>query len=345
MHVIPHCALNDLNELLMTTKNKNINQRIEAVSLFAQGLSMKYISETFGKCISWVSKWVKRFISEGIECFTRRLKPGPKPKISKESLEELKQRILAGPTEEDEQQVFRGKDVVEILKSEFNVTYSLSGVYNLLHKARLSSIKPRPVHEKNDPAKMDAFKNKVYPEYIKKVKAENPDKKIDVWFQDETRFGEQGRLVKVWANTNTRPKQVKQLGYQSAYIIGSVNPLTGEHIGHIFNDCDSEIMSIHLKDLSTLIAKDTIGILITDNASWHKSNSLKVPENLKLLYLPAYSPELNPIERLWLELKDKSLSNRVFNGIDDIISAGCSAWNKLTKNIVKSVCKVSWIDR
>ena len=66
-----------------------------------------------------------------------------------------------------------------------------------------------------------------------------------------------------------------------------------------------------------------------DRAGWHRADRLKVPNNLTIILLPARSPELNPVENVWQYLRQNWLSNRVFDTYDDILDAGCEAWNRL----------------
>jgi transposase len=84
-------------------------------------------------------------------------------------------------------------------------------------------------------------------------------------------------------------------------------------------------------------------VLVMDNAGWHHARALKMPANVTPLYLPPYSPELNPIERLWGYLKSHHLSNRAYETYEDLLEAGADAWNRLTKQVIASVCATSWL--
>ena len=77
------------------------------------------------------------------------------------------------------------------------------------------------------------------------------------------------------------------------------------------------------------IADDEHAVMVLDQAGWHGSNALAVPANVTLVPLPAYSPELNPVERVWLYLKERFLSHRLLADYDAIVDAACSAWNRL----------------
>lgn len=178
--------------------------------------------------------------------------------------------------------------------------------------------------------------------FLKDINEHFPEKKTEVWFQDETRFGQKTRLTSVWAEKGSRPLITKGLGFQNCYLFGSVNPETGDHRGFIANCCTTAVMNIHLTDLSESVSNDSHIVLICDQAGWHHSKNLVIPNNISFCFLPAYSPELNPIERLWLWLKERYLSNQTFANLEEIIEAGQNAWQKLTRDHVKSVCAVNY---
>ena len=102
-------------------------------------------------------------------------------------------------------------------------------------------------------------------------------------------------------------------------------------------------MNRHLALISEQIRPGVHALLILDQAGWHRSGDLKVPANVTLFHLPPYSPELNPVERLWLWLKNRHLSHRIFATVNEVIDAGAAAWQSLDVDQVKSVCQVSWL--
>ena len=84
-------------------------------------------------------------------------------------------------------------------------------------------------------------------------------------------------------------------------------------------------------------------ILVLDQAGWHKAKGLKIPKNITLLHLPAYSPELNPIERLWAYMKSHYLSNRVYKDYNDLFETAKETWNKISSEKFCSICNTGWI--
>ena len=88
-------------------------------------------------------------------------------------------------------------------------------------------------------------------------------------------------------------------------------------------------MQAHLEEISRLVKTGAHAVLLLDQAGWHTTGKLKVPDNITLLPLPPRAPELNPVENIWQFMRDNWLSNRIFNSYGDIVQACCEAWNKL----------------
>jgi transposase len=108
--------------------------------------------------------------------------------------------------------------------------------------------------------------------------------------------------------------------------------------------CDTPAMQAHLQDISAAVAPGAHAILILDQAGWHLSSRLVVPDNITLLPLPPRSPELNPVENVWQYLRDNWLSNRVFRSYDDIVAHCCEAWNELMEQPwrITSIGRRTW---
>lgn len=108
---------------------------------------------------------------------------------------------------------------------------------------------------------------------------------------------------------------------------------------------DSEAMNLHLAEISRNVAPGSHAVVVLDGAGWHQTGGrLQVPDNISLLHLPPYSPELNPTENIWQFLRQNQLSNRVFESYDAIVDACCEAWNALTAapGLIRSIATRSW---
>jgi transposase len=88
------------------------------------------------------------------------------------------------------------------------------------------------------------------------------------------------------------------------------------------------MMNLHLAEISTQVAPGAYAVLLTDRAGWHQpGGDLRVPDNIRLLHLPPYSPELNPMENVWDYLRQNKLCATVWDSYDDIVEACKRAWN------------------
>ena len=91
-----------------------------------------------------------------------------------------------------------------------------------------------------------------------------------------------------------------------------------------------EAMNLHLQEISRRVTQGAFAVLTLDGAGWHqKGDRLAIPDNIALLHLPPYSPELNPTENIWEFLRQNDLSNRVYATYEAVVDACCDAWNKL----------------
>ena len=170
-------------------------------------------------------------------------------------------------------------------------------------------------------------------------------KDIDVWFQDEARFGQQNNTTRLWALKGSRPRAVKQQQFEYAYLFGAVCPSTGQTEALITPWVNKAAMTQHLRQISQATPAGRHAVVIIDGAGWHTLDTAVPFDNVTLLKLPPYSPELNPIEQVWQWMRQRHLSNRVFKGYDDIVNACSNAWNSFRQNtsVVKSICSRDWI--
>ena len=172
------------------------------------------------------------------------------------------------------------------------------------------------------------------------------DKPLEIWFQDEARVGQQGKLTRTWAEKGTRPRHIKDQRFSYGYIFGAVCPARDIGAAIVTPLANTDAMNTHLLEISFHIQTGHHGILIVDGAGWHKSDHLVVPKNLTLIKLPPYSPELNPVENIWQYLKNNFLNNIIFENYNAIVDACCLAWNNLINETgrIKSITSREWAE-
>ena len=169
-------------------------------------------------------------------------------------------------------------------------------------------------------------------------------KALEIWFQDEARVGQKGTLAYVWARCGTRPRAVQDTRYAWAYLFGAVCPERAVGAGLVMPHADTEAMNLHLAEIGRTVASGAHAALVLDGAGWHGSDKLVVPDNITLVKLPPYAPELNPIENVWAYLRGTKLAHRLFGGYDDVVNACCDAWNSFIADTkaVRSITTRQW---
>lgn len=130
----------------------------------------------------------------------------------------------------------------------------------------------------------------------------------------------------------------------NAYIFGAVCPARDKGIALILPCVNTEAMNLHLKEISLNVQTGHHAVVIIDGAGWHIAAALELPDNISLLQLPPYSPELNAQENIWEYLRQNYLAGRIFETVDDIIEACCKAWQALTAepSRIKSIASRNW---
>ena len=170
-------------------------------------------------------------------------------------------------------------------------------------------------------------------------------KPIELWWQDEARVGQQGTLTRIWAERGSRPRAPRDQRYDWAYLFGAVCPARDTGTALVLPVADGEAMNLHLAEISRNVTPGAHAVIWLDGAGWHQTGGkLNVPDNISLLKLPPYSPELNPVENIWQYLRQNQLSNRVFASYNAIVDACCDAWNALTAepDRIQSIATRSW---
>ncbi len=154
-------------------------------------------------------------------------------------------------------------------------------------------------------------------------------------------------MTNVWASKGSRPVAVRQTQYEYLWVLGTVCPDTGRAEGLLSPRLNTAVVNVFLHEFSQRLASNEHAVMIWDGAGFHRSKQLRVPENISLVQLPPYSPELNPIENLWHYLKSHYWSNRAYADYDALEDAAITAWHTavLDPEIMKSVCAVPYLKR
>lgn len=208
--------------------------------------------------------------------------------------------------------------VVSQIKAELEAalgrTMALSTVYNALHRNGWRKLAPDKRHPQSDEQAQAQWKK--LPERLAEIDANwiapGP---IKVIFQDEARFECINDVRRRWAPKPIRPMCQAMLTHQYTYTYAAVDVCTGELDTLILPHINTPCMQVFCDEVGQRHPGQRI-VMILDGAGSHASSKLSPPPNVRLLPLPPYAPELNPIEHIWDELREKSFHNRVFDSLD-----------------------------
>ena len=167
---------------------------------------------------------------------------------------------------------------------------------------------------------------------------------VRLMFQDEARFGRMARIRRCWAPAPLRPTVCNGYERQFTYVYGAVSPLQGQLDWSLSEKMNTEQMNGFLHQVSES-HPDEFVVMVVDGASSHKGKELIVPENIRLLPLPGYSPELNPQEHVWDELREKAFPNAVLDHMDLVVQRLQEGMNSLAADAdrIRSITAWPWI--
>lgn len=138
-----------------------------------------------------------------------------------------------------------------------------------------------------------------------------------IMFEDEGRFGRINGPKRCWAPRGVRPEVACQLIREYTHVFAAVSPKDGTLDSLILPEANTVAMSVFLKEVSSRHAEEFI-LMFLDGAAWHRSHGLVVPPNIRLAFLPPYSPQLNPTEHIWDEIQEKWFPNKVFRSLPSV---------------------------
>jgi transposase len=284
-----------------------------AVKLGLEGeLGLEQIAASVGRARSAIQRWFDAYREGGVEKLLIKSKGnGPEGVVPEPVLEEMTRKLSEG-------QWRTGEQARQWLEKTHRIKLKLSSIYPYLKKLGGRLKVPRPVHQKKDQAAAETFKTELA-EKLEALQIE-ADRRVRVWVQDEMRYGLQPVTRRVWSLQGVRVVKPICPRYEWGYTFGALE-VGGEGCEFSFLPTVSkEATRLHLEQISRGDA-EAVHVIIWDGAGFHhRDGDPEVPENIRLIQLPAYSPELNPAEKLWDILKD-GICNRLFETIEALEEA------------------------
>jgi transposase len=180
-------------------------------------------------------------------------------------------------------------------------------------------------------------------EAVAQAAAEHADRPVEVWAEDEHRLGLKPIRRRVWAPVGQRPIALGHHRYQWLHVVAFVRPTSGETIWYLCSGLSKPFFEALLAAfaLETGAGRQRHIVLVLDNAGWHGPEGLVVPEGISLVFLPPYSPELQPAERLW-PLVDEPVANRHFATLADLEAVIAERCRRLDAETIRPHTDFHW---
>jgi transposase len=299
--------------------NKRSYRRLAAIRALLKGYTRGQVAELFGRSERMVRLWILMFNEGGIDALCSRPRPGRPRRIKLERLRDLLVPVLEEP-KKAAQEHWTGVKVHGWLKEQLAIELGYRTTIRYLHELNYHLRVPQRWPERQNDDERAAF--------LEELHALQQDPTVELWYGDECGVEGDPRPRRRWSARGSRPR-VPYLGdHLRANVIGAVCPATGQSFALIFDGVDTDVFQCFLDHLAEAIPPEPgkRRILILDNASWHKAARL-CWHHFECKFLPGYSPDFNPIERLWLRLKADYFSDFIARTPDELTDRLCTALN------------------
>jgi putative transposase len=289
--------------------------RLRSIKALIIGIGFEQVIALFDVAERTLRSWVRAFNMQGIDGLIERNHPGRPKAIAQEQATYL-HGLIEEPDKAGEAH-WTARKLHGFVRNKMGLDVSYMTVWRLFHERGFSLQVPRPW-----PDRQDEQARKVFRKELGKM-MENES--IELWFQDEMGVEGDPRPRRRWAKVNGKPTITKNGDHLRTNVCGMICPRNGEAFMLEFSHNDTEIFQLFLDEANRAIEFERPRhILIMDNASWHHSKRL-VFGRFEPKYLPAYSPDLNPIERLWLIIKSEWFKDYVCKTHEELSDRICEA--------------------
>ncbi len=250
-------------------------------------------------CDSAVRKWVRAFNDQGIDGLIVKKRTGAPRKIPIEKCERIVKELRE--TQESDEPFPSAKIFHGHVREKYQIECSYQTLLRTLHEKNFVFKVPQPWPDRQDEERREA--------YLQELRQLLSDPECDLWYGDETGIEGEPKPRRRLAPKGSKPRVTKNGDHVRLSVIGAVCPRTGEFFAIEASHCDTDVFQAFLDEAArSIVPRRKRNLLILDNASWHKTKSLNW-HFFEPMYLPPYSPDFNPIERVWLVMKSKWFAN------------------------------------
>ena len=330
----------ELERMLHQTRDADKKLRLNMLFLLKSQKSKTRVAVagSLGVSRNTIGRWLSQYEQGGMEALLKKQSPGcPRGQrtLTEGVYESLKEKLK-------ESRGFASYiDIRSWVEQEHGIEASYSTLYKIVRRELQAKPKvPRKSHKEKDEKEVAQFRNGFSDELSSLAKGKEASS-IRVFVQDESRFGLLPIIRRRITIKGVKPIQKVQHKFDNYYVYGAVEPISGESFFLELSHLNSECFQIFLDEFHSSYPDDFI-IMPLDNGAFHKAKKLVVPDNIMLLFIPPYSPELNPIERLWQDIKDE-ISCSVYETLDELKEAVAEVLRRYSHQDIASLTGYQYI--
>lgn len=315
-HVAGHLGVEDLQAGYRGSDDATLARHYQVIWLLAQGRTCAEVAGLTSFALRWVEQLLERYNAFGPGSLgDRRRGNGAAPTVLTPALlAAVRERVRQPP---DDGGVWTAKKVAMFMAAELGRHVAEQRGWEALRAIGWTIQRPRPRHaEAASPEEQAAFKKLA--DVVAEEAARHPGATVETFATDEHRIGLKPILRRVWAPRGERPIARGHHRFEWFYVTAFVSPATGESFWYLGTGVSKELFegTLALFAREAGAGRDRIIVLVLDGAGYH-TLPLAVPEGIRLVFLPAYTPELQPAETLWVHV-DEPIVNRHFQTLDDL---------------------------
>jgi transposase len=308
--------------------------RFQAVELLYLGYEEEQVAEISNRSVKTIELWKRLFNRSGVDGLSIRSGRGRARCIARERFRKELLPILLDPQQVGETH-WTGEKFHGYLREQKEISVGYSTLLRYFEEHDVKLLFPRRWPERQNQEKRAAF--------INQLKALATQEDVELWFSDETGIEGDPRPRRTWVKKGSRPR-VPYLGdHIRENIVGAVQPQTGQFFALVVPHSDREVFQVFLNEFASYTKGATKKVhLVLDNASWHKGATINW-HHITPVYLPAYSPDYNPIEVLWRCIKEKFFMNWFAKTPHELHDRICEALRQMIQQPeeIKSIASMS----
>jgi putative transposase len=309
--LIPNPENATIDELKQVSRVGSIETatRCTAIQMLLAGAGRQLVCNALLVTDRALRKWINQFNQSGVDGLIVKKRPGRMAIIHDQQADEL--AMLIDQPQQAERTFWTAKAFHGYISSTYQIECSYATVVRFFHKQGFALKTPQPWSDKQDEQLRETF--------LHELRQLMDQRDIDIWYADESGFEGDPRPRKRWDKKGRKTRVTRNGGHLRMNVIGMVCPRTGQFFAIEASHSDTDTFQAFLEQAQkTVTFQRTTNVLILDNATWHRRKSTNW-FSWRPKYLPPYSPDLNPIERIWLTMKARWFNNHVCKNEEQLL--------------------------